>query len=72
MKKGTRVQHPSAPKKRGFARMTPERRRQLASKGGQTSQARGTAHQWTVEEARAAGKKSAHIVRLRRNAGSVA
>lgn len=44
---------------RGFARMTPERRKTLASKGGRTSQDRGTAHQWTLKEARAAGKKSA-------------
>jgi general stress protein YciG len=42
---------------RGFAAMSPERRREVSSKGGLTSQARGTAHQWTVEEARAAGIK---------------
>lgn len=42
---------------RGLAAMSPERRREIASKGGRTSQARGTAHQWTPEEASAAGKK---------------
>jgi general stress protein YciG len=42
---------------RGLAAMSPERRREIASKGGRTSQARGTAHQWTAEEASAAGKK---------------
>jgi general stress protein YciG len=43
---------------RGLAAMSPERRREIASMGGRTSQARGTAHQWTAEEASAAGKKS--------------
>ena len=42
---------------RGVAAMSPERRREIASKGGRTSQARGTAHQWTAAEASAAGKK---------------
>ncbi len=42
---------------RGLAAMSPERRREIASMGGRTSQARGTAHQWTPEEASAAGKK---------------
>ena len=42
---------------RGLAAMSPEKRREIASKGGRTSQARGTAHQWTPEEASAAGKK---------------
>jgi len=42
---------------RGLAAMSLERRREIASKGGRTSQARGTAHQWTAEEASQAGKK---------------
>lgn len=42
---------------RGLAAMSPERRREIASMGGRASQARGTAHQWTAEEASAAGKK---------------
>jgi general stress protein YciG len=42
---------------RGLAAMSPERRREIARMGGRTSQARGTAHQWTAEEASAAGKK---------------
>lgn len=51
---------------RGLATMSPERRREIASKGGRTSQARGTAHQWTPEEASAAGKKgSARYARNR-------
>jgi uncharacterized protein len=51
----------SSKKPRGFAAMPPERRREMGSKGGSTSQARGTAHQWTVEEARVAGKRSASL-----------
>lgn len=48
----------SKPKQhRGLATLSPERRREIASKGGRASQARGTAHQWTAEEASAAGKK---------------
>lgn len=46
--------------------MSPERRREIASKGGRTSQARGTAHQWTAEEASAAGKKGSARYALRR------
>jgi general stress protein YciG len=50
---------------RGLAAMSPERRREIASKGGRTSQARGTAHQWTAEEASAAGKKGSARYALR-------
>ncbi|WP_287268692.1 KGG domain-containing protein [Thermogemmatispora sp.] len=51
---------------RGLAALSPERRREIASKGGRTSQLRGTAHQWTAEEASAAGKKgSARYARRR-------
>lgn len=50
---------------RGLAAMSPERRREIASKGGRTSQARGTAHQWTAEEASVAGKKGSARYALR-------
>lgn len=36
--------------------MTAENRRRIASLGGKAAQAKGTAHQWTPEEARAAGR----------------
>ena len=49
--------HNNVKRMRGLAAMSPERRREIASKGGRTSQARGTAHQWTPEEASEAGKK---------------
>ena len=42
---------------RGFAAMDQSKQRVIASKGGKTAHARGTAHKWTAEEARAAGRK---------------
>ncbi|HEX7734277.1 MAG TPA: KGG domain-containing protein [Ktedonobacteraceae bacterium] len=56
----------SSKRPRGLAAMSPERRREIASKGGRTSQARGTAHQWTAEEASAAGKKGSARYALRK------
>jgi uncharacterized protein len=55
---------------RGLAAMSLERRREIASKGGRTSQARGTAHQWTPEEASAAGKKGSARYALKKVEGS--
>jgi len=37
--------------------MDPKRQREIASMGGHASQASGRAHQFTTEEARAAGRK---------------
>ena len=42
---------------RGFAALSPERQRELASQGGKAAHAMGRAHKFTPEEARAAGKK---------------
>jgi len=42
---------------RGFAAMNPERQREIASLGGLAAHKSGHAHQFTTEEARAAGKK---------------
>jgi len=36
--------------------------REIASKGGRAAHARGTAHQWTVDEARQAGRKGGEAV----------
>jgi uncharacterized protein len=44
-------------KKRGFAALPPERRQYIAMLGGRAVQEQGTAHRFTTEEARAAGKK---------------
>ena len=43
--------------KRGFASMDGDKQRQIASKGGKAAHAKGTAHEWTSDEARAAGRK---------------
>jgi len=42
---------------RGFAAMDPEKQRKIASKGGKAAHAKGTAHEFTPEEAKAAGRK---------------
>lgn len=41
---------------RGFASMDKARQREIASKGGKAAHAKGTAHEWTSEEARQAGR----------------
>jgi len=43
--------------KRGFASMEGEKQRVIASKGGRAAHAKGTAHEWSSDEARAAGRK---------------
>jgi hypothetical protein len=43
--------------KRGFASMDGDKQRLIASKGGKAAHAKGTAHEWSSEEARAAGRK---------------
>jgi general stress protein YciG len=42
---------------RGFASMNPEKQRQIASIGGKAAHKKGTAHEWSSEEARMAGQK---------------
>ncbi len=37
--------------------MDREKQRSIASKGGKAAHAKGRAHEWTVDEARAAGRK---------------
>ena len=43
--------------KRGFASMDGDKQRQIASKGGKAAHEKGTAHEFTSEEAREAGRK---------------
>lgn len=52
--------------KRGFASMSADKQRQIASKGGKAAHEKGTAHEFTSEEARAAGRKGG-IARQRKN-----
>jgi len=42
---------------RGFASMDRNKQREIASKGGRAAHLKGTAHEWTSEEAREAGRK---------------
>jgi uncharacterized protein len=55
-------------KKRGFATMSPERQKQIASQGGRTAHQLGTAHQWNREEARQAGRKGGQVSSKKRSA----
>jgi uncharacterized protein len=54
---------------RGFASMDPARQREIASQGGKAAHAKGTAHEFTSEEARRAGSMS-HGNRQSASAGS--
>jgi uncharacterized protein len=47
---------------RGFASMDDEKQREIASKGGQAAHEKGTAHEFTPEEAREAGRKGGEAV----------
>lgn len=51
---------------RGFAVMDRDRVREIASKGGKAAHVAGTAHEFTPEEARAAGKKGGVAPHVRR------
>lgn len=59
-------QQPAAPKPRGFAAIDPETRRAISAKGGAAAHAAGTAHRFTTEEAKAAGKKGGLAKHARR------
>jgi uncharacterized protein len=52
--------------RRGFAAMSRDRLREIASLGGRAAHQKGTAHRWTTEEARAAGRKGGHVSHPRR------
>jgi general stress protein YciG len=44
-------------KPRGFAALTPERRREISHKGGVSAHIKGSAHEWDSGAAREAGRK---------------
>ncbi len=50
---------PTTPRRslRGFAAMDPQRQREIASLGGRAAHQSGHAHEFSSEEARAAGRK---------------
>ena len=43
--------------------MSPEKQREIASKGGRAAHEKGTAHEWTADEARTAGRKGGQVSR---------
>jgi uncharacterized protein len=54
---------------RGFASMDPQKQREIASKGGRAAHMQGTAHEWSSEEAREAGRKGGAASRNSRRDG---
>ena len=48
--------------KRGFASMDASKQKEIASKGGKAAHAKGTAHEFTSDEARVAGRKGGEAV----------
>lgn len=48
--------------KRGFASMDPQRQKEIASRGGRAAHQKGTAHEFTSDEARRAGRKGGEAV----------
>lgn len=67
------------PSRRGFAAMSPEQHKNIASRGGKKAHALGVAHRFTSEEAKAAGRKGgakvsrdrAHMAAIGRRGGKV-
>jgi general stress protein YciG len=51
---------------RGFASMDRSKQREIASKGGKAAHQKGTAHEWTSDEAREAGRKGGMASHRRR------
>ncbi|MNX83677.1 Stress-induced bacterial acidophilic repeat motif protein [compost metagenome] len=62
---------------RGFAAMDQAKQREIASKGGKAAHEKGTAHEFSSEEAREAGRKGgesisrdrAHMAEIGRHGG---
>ena len=56
----------SGTRSRGFASMDAEKQREIARKGGRAAHEKGTAHEFTTDEARAAGRKGGERVSANR------
>ena len=54
---------------RGFASMDRTKQREIASKGGKAAHLKGTAHEWSSEEAREAGRKGGMASRRKHQQG---
>jgi general stress protein YciG len=48
-------------RQQGFATFTPEKMREVASKGGKAAHASGNAYHWNTETARSAGEKGGKL-----------
>jgi hypothetical protein len=57
----------SGTRNRGFASMDREKQREIARKGGRAAHEKGTAHEFTSDEARAAGRKGGERVSANRD-----
>lgn len=55
---GSQASKQSDTSNRGFASMDPQKQREIASEGGRAAHEKGTAHEFTSEEARRAGSMS--------------
>jgi hypothetical protein len=62
-------QAPKPKLRRGFAAMDRSKVAEIASKGGKAAHAVGTAHKFSSDEARAAGKKGGNAPHVRRGRG---
>jgi general stress protein YciG len=51
---------------RGFASMDRDKQREIARKGGKAAHEKGTAHEWTSDTAREAGRKGGLSTKERR------
>jgi general stress protein YciG len=56
---------------RGFASMNRKQKREIASMGGRAAHAKGTAHEWSSQEAREAGQKGGLARAQKRRAARV-
>jgi uncharacterized protein len=66
----TAAETPRAEKRRGFAAMDPKLVREIARKGGKAAHMVGTAHEFTCEEARIAGRAGGKAVHAKRRAAA--
>jgi uncharacterized protein len=57
------MNEPVRKQRRGFASMSAEKQREIASKGGRAAHEKGTAHEWSSDEARTAGRKGGQVSR---------
>ena len=56
----------SGTQNRGFVSMDRDKQREIARKGGKAAHEKGTAHEFTADEARAAGRKGGESVSVDR------